>query len=133
MSKPFNLHSTVLNYTNDEGLGFIQSLSDETVLRHAITRGEDGLEIYEGDVFREEKENENGDDRTYLVVTWIRQRGAFYLIPAPHVNVLDVNDCEGEDAFDWLFNEANLYDFSLDIGLPYVGNIYENPELLTNP
>lgn len=88
-------------------------------------------EIFEGDIFRSERETDFGDERVYLAVTWIKQRGAFYLIPIDVLHVLEYNDCENEDAFDWLFTEANLYDFSIDIGLDLVGNIYENKELFT--
>jgi len=84
-------------------------------------------DVFPGDVFRQEKE----DDKTeYLVVMWIEQRSAFYLIPTAHYHVLSDNDCSNEPEFAWLFSDAALYDFSIDCGLTMVGNIYDNPELL---
>ena len=35
-----------------------------------------------------------------------------------------------EKEFDWLFQDACLYDFSIDVGLTKVGNIHDNPELI---
>ncbi len=81
---------------------------------------------YEGDVFRQEY----GDAPEYLVVMWINQRAAFYLIPTAHYHILQDNDCSEEPEFQWLFNDAALYDFSIDCGLTKVGNIHDNPELL---
>ncbi len=89
-----------------------------------------GKEIYEGDIFRQEKETDEGDIRNYLVVFWVKQRAAFYLVDVCHLSILENNDCSDEKEFDWLFQDAALYDFSIDVGLPLVGNIYENPELL---
>ena len=87
-------------------------------------------EVYEGDVFREQKETDNGDVISYLVVMWIKQRAAFYLVNIFHYPVLRDNDVSEEKEFDWLFQNADLYDFSFDVGLPLVGNIWDNPELL---
>ncbi len=89
-----------------------------------------GIEIYEGDIFRQEIEEDRGDIRNYLVVMWIKQRAAFYLIPVEHMNVLENNNCEEEKEFSWLFEHASLYDFNIYTKLPLVGNVYQNPELL---
>lgn len=87
-------------------------------------------DVYEGDIFRQELEHAEGDERNYLVVTWIRQRADFYLIPADHYGILNDNDLEEDPDFEWLFDDAKLLDFSIDIGLPLVGNIYQDPKLL---
>lgn len=88
-------------------------------------------DIYEGDIFRQEKNNEQGEPYfNYLVVMWIRQRGAFYLIPVEHYHILIDNDCENEPEFNWLFEDACLYDFAGDVCLPIIGNVYQNQELL---
>lgn len=84
-------------------------------------------EIYEGDIFRQE----DTDDRiTYLVVMWIWQLGAFYLIPIEHYYTILDNDVSKEKEFGWLFEQAMLNDFSIDIGLTKVGNVVDNPGLL---
>jgi len=93
-----------------------------------------GKEIYEHDVFRKEVEKEYGDDREYLIVLWIPQRAAFYLVPIVHYPILRDNDnLEEDEDFYWLYNDANLYDFVLDSLLlsGVIGNIHEQPELFT--
>ncbi len=86
-------------------------------------------EIYEGDIFRSLREDDNEIEReVYSVVMWIEQRAAFYLVPIEHYKVILDNDVSEEEDFNWLFNEANLYDFSIDCGLTKVGNVYQNPE-----
>lgn len=84
-------------------------------------------DIYEGDIFRSLDEDER---EMYSVVMWIQQRAAFYMVPADHYKVILYNDVSEEEDFNWLFNEANLYDFSIDCGLTKVGNVFETPELL---
>ncbi len=106
-------------------------LEDIEVLRPTgLIHKKTNKEIYEGDVFRQEVEEDYGDERTYNVVTWIRERAAFYLIPTGTYEVYLDNDLENEEAFEWLFDQAALYDFSIDVSLDLCGNIYENPELL---
>lgn len=88
-------------------------------------------EIYEDDIFRHTKETDNGDIAAYLVVMWIEQLAAFYLIPIEHYDVIKGNDVSKEKEFSWLFEDAELRDFSIDVGLMKVGNIHDTPELLT--
>ena len=122
-------------FTDDVEVGF--EVKSETIGMFTGFKSEKGkkglvgVEVYEGDVFRQEKENEAGEPIFgYCVVMWIRQRGAFYIIPVEHYYILLDNDCSKEVEFDWLFEDAELYDFSIDVGLPMIGNIYDNPELL---
>lgn len=106
------------------------SVMQFTGLRHEKT----GVEIFEGDIFREEIEEDEGDRRNYKVVMWIPQRAAFYLVDVSHISVIEDNSdnpkFQEDKFFAWLYEEAALYDFSIDVGLPLVGNIYQNPELL---
>jgi hypothetical protein len=80
-----------------------------------------GKEIFEYDIFREEKENEIFEK----VVIWLKERGAFYLVPIEHCEILKNNNCEKEKEFEWLFEEALLYDFSIDVGLAKTRNLYD--------
>lgn len=113
VSIPFQPHITLM-----QGTGFIAK-NGKT---HLI-----GKEIYEGDIFR--KRNDD-DTEGYCVVMWLLQRGAFYMIDAVYYEILRDNDCSKEPEFSWLFDDAALYDFSIDCGLPIVGNVHQNPELL---
>ncbi len=83
--------------------------------------------VFEGDLFRHTREDET---EGYLVVMWIPQRGAFYLVDVAHYEVLRDNDCSTDPEFEWLFRDADLYDFAIDCGLPKVGNVTDNPELI---
>lgn len=85
--------------------------------------------IFEHDIFRHTKETDEGDIVGYSVVMWLKKYAAYYLIPVEHYIILN-NDIAGEEDFSWLFDEALLRDFSIDVGLTKVGNIFDNPELL---
>lgn len=87
-------------------------------------------EIYEGDIFRHEKLHDKGQTTSYLVVMWIWQLAAFYMVPVEHYDVIIDNDVSKEEGFAWLFKKAKLRDFSIDLGLTKVGNVHENKELL---
>lgn len=82
-------------------------------------------EIYAGDIFRGTKETNEGDIYLYHVVVWVRQRGAFYMIPKDCYEDFMLNDLSEDPDFSWLFEDAQLYDFSIDVGLTKVGNIHE--------
>ena len=84
-------------------------------------------DVYEGDLFRGLDADDND---IFYVVMWIDQRCAFYMIPINHYTVIRDNDVSREKEFDWLFQDALLYDFSIDVGLMKVGNIHDNPEIL---
>lgn len=84
-------------------------------------------DVYEGDLFRGLDADDND---IFYVVMWIDQRGAFYMVPIDHYTVIRDNDVSREKEFDWLFQDALLYDFSIDVGLMKVGNIHDNPELI---
>ena len=83
--------------------------------------------IFEGDIFRGLNDK---DIEEYYVVMWIEQRAAFYMVPAVHYCVLKDNDLSNDDDFNWLFDDAMLYDFSSDCSLTNVGNIHDNKDLL---
>ncbi|WP_407324041.1 YopX family protein [Tenacibaculum maritimum] len=63
---------------------------DVQIMQSAGLKSKGGKEVYEGDIFRHEEETEHGDIRTYSVVMWIKQRGAYYLIPCDHYKSFEI-------------------------------------------
>ena len=77
-SKPFSLMSNVLNYTDDDGIGVIKSLTNESIeqftgLQDAEINGKD---IYDGDIIQ------NCDTNDYQVVYWNYEQSSLGRIPA---------------------------------------------------
>ena len=56
-SKPFGLKATVLNYTDDDGLGVMKSLTDEPVQQFTGLLDISSREIYEDDILLDEERN----------------------------------------------------------------------------
>lgn len=87
-------------------------------------------EIYEGDIFRSEIETDDGDVIQYNVVVWVHKRGCFSMIPKDNYGEFINNDLSEDPDFSWLFEDANISDFSIDAGLTKIGNIHENKDLI---
>jgi hypothetical protein len=99
-SKPFTLKCDVLNYTDDDGLGVIKSLTNELVEQFTGSIDKNGVEIYEGDILRHNKY------RTTKDVEWVDGCGFQCYI-----------DCD--DEFDDLMGYIPKM-------IEVIGNIHEN-------
>lgn len=101
-SNPFTFNSTVLNFTNDKGFGTIKSITDELIEQFTGLHDKNGVEIYEGDILSW------GYGYTDEVVTF-------------------ENGCFG---YSSLYSFTSLSESNLVI-CEVIGNIHENPELLS--
>lgn len=108
-SKPFTLVSSVINYTDDDGLGVVKSLTNEMVEQYTGLKDKNGIEIYEGDIL--ECLN-SWDDETWI--TKVRFDSGGFMI--------DVN---GQD-----YNITCIGFLDEETEIKVIGNIHENPELL---
>lgn len=85
-------------------------------------------EVHEGDVYFSETEYDEGDERAFYIVTWIKEWAMFALLSVSEYNeYLDTG-------IEHLNDEGVPYNLEHDSfnRLHYKGDIYTNPELL-NP
>ncbi len=100
-SKSFTLKSDVLNYTDDDGLGVVKSLTDEIIEQFTGLKDKNGKDIYDGDIIRE-------FDGVLWDVCFDKELVQWH--------------CRCE------IDSIPLYEFIEDSEV--IGNIHENPELL---
>ena len=123
-SKPFGLMGNVLNYTDDDGLGVIKSLTDEVVEQYTGLKDKNDKEIYEGDIVKLLKGH-----KTYLnelfEINW--QKGSFGLL---------ANGFTIHTSFGFYFKKAvdnNVFYSHNQVNgscFEIVGNVHQNPELI---
>lgn len=107
MSKPFGLHANVVDFTDENGLGSIKSLSSEVIMQYTGIKDCDGNEIYEGDVLG--KPNLLGNKTRKGKVVF--RNGCFFV------------DVDGQDNFySILLHEYINNDHKRKI----IGNVHEN-------
>tara|TARA_R110000823_G_scaffold269287_1_gene389055 strand:+ start:41 stop:412 length:372 start_codon:yes stop_codon:yes gene_type:complete len=104
-SKPFTLNCDVLNYTDDDGLGVIKSLTDELVEQFTGLKDKNGVDIYEGDIVEVK-----GTKRHSYYITDVLFKGQSFTL---RVNKTYLND-----------------DSCLKTGVYVIGNIHENKDLV---
>jgi len=102
-SKPFSLKCSVLNFTDDDGLGVMKSLTDEFVEQFTGLTDMNGVEIYEGDIWK----------RDSFMATVEFKHSGWQLIKT------ESSGCYQYPSF---YSNAKLGEI--------IGNIHQNPELL---
>jgi uncharacterized phage protein (TIGR01671 family) len=90
---------------------FYEAYKNFTLMQYTGLKDKNGKEIYEGDLLRCVFDDEDEDNTPSEVVF---ARGAFFIGYEPNMICLTVGECEADE-------------------LEVIGNIYENPELLTQP
>lgn len=121
MSYPYPNVSTVNSEVVEETVGQFTGIEAKKHKTNLSSK------IFEGDIFRGLNDK---DIEVYYVVMWIDKLASFYMVPSEHYDVLINNDVSNESEFDWLFDEALLFDFSVDCYLMKVGNVHDNKELI---
>lgn len=82
-------------------------------------------EVYEGDILFYEEQSDNGDERFYLVVTWIEEWCMFASLHVEEYHkYLSGGAKELDEVLYWTYPIEESEDYH------YAGNIYQNPELL---
>lgn len=88
-----------------------------------------GIDLYDGDIVREEMAGEEGDERLYLVVAWIREWGMFggINIEGEYEDYLSGGTEQLDESSFWTFPITAESEFAT---ISICGNIHDNPELL---
>lgn len=109
-----------------------QSLIDPTdcdIMQYTGLKDKNGKEIYEGDIRREEVENDEGDEVLYYTLTWIKEWSMFAWLhlPGEYQSYVDNGAEHLETDMYWTYPAGIDEDNKIVI----CGNIHENPTLLT--
>lgn len=114
-SKPFTLKATVLNFTNDDGLGTIKSLEDEVIQQYVGYKDINGKEIYEGDIIKA------------LIEDVIHPQDALKMKSEKFIT----SSIYWDSYYCGLETDFNCFSFGIsEKTVEVIGNIYETPELL---
>lgn len=110
-SKVFTLNQSVLNYTDDDGLGVIKSLTNEIVQQFTGIHDQNGNDIFEGDIISVPDDYDTYGFNAGEKYEIFFNAGGFRCKPKINPKAKGI----------WLEDEGEFL---------IVGNIHENPELL---
>ena len=116
-----NYLNTILATTDND---FVNDFDKKGMVWLQFTglKDEKGREIYDGDVYFNEIEQEDGDVRLYYICKWINEWGRFVWLHLPG-ELMDYEDNGVENFVE--------YEFDFDAKrMHYAGNIHETPERL---
>lgn len=120
MSNPFTLQD-IQQKKIEFGVGV-------TLLQFAGLKDNNGKEIYEGNVYRDEfsVDDENGlDERIYFVCIFFKPLAAFCWISTDEYNLNPNGDCwDKSKEYPYTLNEDEMHKITI------IGNIFESPNLL---
>ena len=95
-----------------------------TLMQYTGLKDKNGVEIYEGDVFRIETEEDFGDTRDYYIVTFVKEWGMFAtLFTGERIGYLNRGVEHLDEQMFWTFTLEDAQESEI------IGNIYERPEL----
>lgn len=116
VSKPFKIHSDVCDFTDENGLGNIKSLTDEVIIQFTGFTDKNGKEIYEGDILITEFEADGEKLKGYEQVFLDEKKGMW---------VVDSSFKQDKSCSEPLWEVLEISAYTI------VGNIYQNAKLLS--
>lgn len=116
------LQRNLANISNCDVLDGV-CIKKETLGQYGNIQTDKGRKIYEGDICFEEVEGDTGDKRIYYVFIFINEWNMFAWLNVDEYNGYKDYGVGYLSQNDWYSGTEQLH---------YAGNIYDNPELLTN-
>ena len=123
-----NFHNDGIKLAPEIGVWPYDHIGDGSAfMQYSGIKDTNEREVYEGDIYTEEIEHDEGDDRHTVVCTWIKEYATFAMLGVDeYKEYLD----QGITDFDRTMRYSYMMDDAEFTRMVYRGTIYENPELL---